>query len=62
MNSDQIAKLENHDVTLYGRNGDPGVAHKINFLWRFHVYLLCGASTCLGFLLHWLAAKLGMIT
>lgn len=60
MTSEQAEKLELHDALLLGRNGEPGIAHKVQFMWRAHVYVLCGLSGCLGYTVHFIVTKFGM--
>lgn len=60
MNADQAQKLDNHDVVLFGRNGEPGIAHKVQFMWRAHVWVLCGLSGCFGYSIHWAVTKFGI--
>jgi len=59
MNAEQADKLETHDELLLGRNGEPGLAHKVNFMWRIHVWLLCGISGVGGFGFHWVIQTFG---
>ena len=56
--SDQ-AKLEHHDLTLFGRNGEPGIAHKVGFMWRIHVWVLCAGSGMVGYGFHWMIETFG---
>jgi hypothetical protein len=60
MNADQAKTLEEHDILLLGRNGEPGLAHKVQFMWRAHVWVLCGLSGCLGYAVHFVVMKVGM--
>ena len=60
MNSEYVAdKIKAHDETLYGKEGQMGIAHKVTVLWRAHVWVLCAMSAGLGFLVRpWLEAFL----
>lgn len=40
MTTDQAQKLETHDELLLGRNGEPGVVHKVGFMWRIQIWLI----------------------
>lgn len=60
MNAEQSKQLETHDVVLFGRNGEPGIAHQVKFMWRAHVWLLCGLSGCLGYAVHFVITKFGI--
>ena len=60
MNENQSRQLEEHDILLLGRHGEPGIAHKVNFMWRAHVYVLCGLSGVLGYAVHWGVTKFGL--
>ena len=59
MNLEQTQKLEYHDTTLFGRNGEPGIAHQVKFMWRIHVWLLCALSGVGGFGFHWVIETFG---
>ena len=52
--------LEKHEVLLLGHDGEPGIAHKVMFMWRAHVWVLCGISGCLGYSVHWVVAHFGI--
>ena len=54
MNESQSKQLEVHDVVLFGRNGEPGIAHQVKFMWRAHVWVLCALSSVGGYGFHWL--------
>jgi len=44
-------KVKAHDETLYGKEGEMGIAHKVTVLWRAHVGVLCVVSAGLGFVI-----------
>ncbi len=48
----QIDAIENqiaeHEETLNGSNGIPGVTYKVNVMWRIHVWVLCTLSCGVG--------------
>ena len=54
MTAEETKKLEMHDEVLFGRNGEPGIAHQVKFMWRAHVWLLCALSSVAGFSFKWL--------
>lgn len=60
MTAEQAKQLETHDAILFGRNGEPGIAHKVQFMWRAHVWIMCGLSGCMGYSLHWVVTKWGI--
>lgn len=43
-------RVKAHDETLYGKDGQMGIAHKVTVMWRAHVWVLCALSCGLGFL------------
>ena len=63
MNNEAIVemaeKVDGHDKVLFGREGEPGLAHKVGFMWRIHVWILCTLSGLVGALLVSIAHKLG---
>ena len=46
--SESIQKLERHDMSLYGKDGQLGVEHKVNIIWKSYVWLIALASAVLG--------------
>lgn len=47
-------KVLDHDITLYGKDGEMGLTHKVNVIWRVHVWLLCLLSAVVGgVVVHW---------
>lgn len=50
MNNESISEqVKAHSITLYGKEGEMGIAHKVTVLWRAHVWVLCALSAGLGF-------------
>jgi len=48
-------KVKAHEETLYGKDGQMGIAHKVSVLWSAHVWVLCVLSAGLGFVVRpWL--------
>lgn len=49
----QIEEITNkvivHETTLFGKAGSMGIAHKVNIMWRAHVWVLCTLSAAVGF-------------
>jgi len=33
-----ITKVQSHEEILLGKNGEPGIAHKVGFMWRIQVW------------------------
>ena len=54
------SKVDMHDEVLFGRNGNPGIAHQVKFMWRAHVWVLCGLSGVFGYAVHFVVAKFGI--
>lgn len=46
-----IHRLNMNTKLLLGESGEGGIAHKVNVMWRAHVWLLCTLSAGVGFLL-----------
>lgn len=61
MNTDQIKALENHDEVLFGRDGNPGIAHKVNFMWRIHIWLIGVVGVVAGFSFRWVIDTFGNV-
>lgn len=61
MTETDSAKLENHDIVLFGRNGDPGIAHQVKFMWRAHVWIISLISAAAGFGFHWVIEHFGKL-
>ena len=59
MTAEQTKTLDHHDTILLGRNGEPGIAHQVKFMWRIHVWMLCGLSGISGYGFHWLIETFG---
>lgn len=60
MNGDALAeKVDQHDKVLFGRDGEPGIAHQVKFMWRLHVWILCSLSGVAGYGFHWLLQTFG---
>ena len=38
------AMVADHQETLYGSHGVPGIAYKVSIMWRAHVWVLCTMS------------------
>lgn len=55
---EQVKKIENHEMLLIGKDGNPGLAHKVGFMWKIHVWLLCGLSSIGGYSFCWVITKL----
>ena len=50
MNNETLTEqVKAHEITLYGKDGELGIAHKVSVLWRAHVWVLCVLSAALGF-------------
>ncbi len=51
--------LESHDAILLGKDGEPGVAHKVAFMWRIQIWAIGLFGTMIGFGLKWLTDIVG---
>jgi len=40
--------VKDHDIALYGKEGELGMTHKVAVIWRVHVWLLCLVSGMVG--------------
>lgn len=45
---EQVRKIESHETLLIGKDGNPGLAHKVGFMWRVHVWLIGILGTLVG--------------
>lgn len=53
MNHEEMSiKVQNHEEILLGKNGEPGVAHKVGFMWRIQTLVFCLLSAAGGFIFH----------
>ena len=59
MNTEQAKQLDNHDAILLGRNGEPGIAHKVGFMWRVHIWLIGIIGAAAGFSFKWVIDAIG---
>lgn len=48
-----ISRLGMVETILYGKDRVGGIVQEHRIMWRIHVWLLCSASACLGFVLKW---------
>lgn len=53
-----LARISLIEAVLFGRHGKDGLATKVNFMWRAHIWLLCALSGSAGFLFRELLLKL----
>ena len=44
MDSRIESMVTDHQDTLYGSHGSPGIAYKVGIMWRAHVWVLCSLS------------------
>lgn len=43
-----MARVNEHDIILRGRNGEDGLIQKVSLLWRSWVWVLCVISSIVG--------------
>lgn len=48
LTNETVKKVQEHDEILVGKHGEPGVAHKVGFMWRVHVWLIGILGTLVG--------------
>lgn len=55
-----FGRVKRHQDILYGKDDEKfGLIHKVNLMWRGHIWLLCGASGVMGYGLKWAVERLG---
>ena len=52
-----LARLTLLETVMFGRHGRDGLATKVNFMWRFYIWVLCSMSAGIGFLFRELLLK-----
>ena len=48
-------QVNEHHKTLYGKDGELGVTHKVAVIWRSYIWILCAASAFLGYAVSYLS-------
>jgi len=48
-NNELTDKIDEHHITLYGKDGEFGIVHKVAVIWRSYVWILCTISAILGY-------------
>lgn len=43
-----LQRVNSMSNVLMGKEDQLGLVHKVAFMWRFHVYILCGVSAVIG--------------
>ena len=61
MSNEQSETIKYHDEVLFGKDGNPGIAHKVNFMWRVHVWLIGIVVVVTGFAFRWVIDTFGQI-
>lgn len=57
MNLEQ--RVDKHEELLLGKDGEPGLTHKVGFMWRIHVWLIGLIGIVGGYSMKWFADILG---
>jgi hypothetical protein len=52
--SNRLRQVESH---FYGSDGTWGMKHKVEMMWRGHVWALCSMSGFAGWIAYWLFEK-----
>jgi len=53
-----LHRVAGHEETLYGTRGNNGLTHKVNIMWRIHIWLLCTLSAAGGFVIKSMTEKI----
>ena len=50
-----VHRVEKTEDIIHGKDGGIGILHKVNFMWRVHVWVIGGIGTLLGAIITYVA-------